>query len=317
VRRARRLTALLAWMAVLGTAVWWVWGLELGPAPDPAVRPSAWLEWLTATDPALVVAHMIRLGVLALGSWLTVTAVLALVASLVGHDGLLGVALALSPMGVRRLLRSSAATALSIGLATGGSVAATATVGAGAAAAASGGAVGATATMVLRTDPSSATLAPGTATLRLVNGSAVAAREQDTATLSVVNRSAVAAPEKDMATLRLRPDPPFVQPSSQHSFIEPGAAPADAPSLQSDAPPRPDDAAVASEDSLRVVQPGDCFWSIASDVVSGQLQRPATDAEIVPYFRELVAANESRLVVPGEPNLLFSGQELVLPPTTS
>ena len=39
-----------------------------------------------------------------------------------------------------------------------------------------------------------------------------------------------------------------------------------------------------------------------------------TDAEVASYWRRLIAANEDRLVDPGNPDLLLPGQELVLPP---
>jgi nucleoid-associated protein YgaU len=58
-----------------------------------------------------------------------------------------------------------------------------------------------------------------------------------------------------------------------------------------------------------VVEPGDSFWSIAEDVVGSGDERAAGR-----YWRALIEANRSRLVDPGNPDLLVPGQELVVPP---
>jgi nucleoid-associated protein YgaU len=62
-----------------------------------------------------------------------------------------------------------------------------------------------------------------------------------------------------------------------------------------------------------VVRHGDNFWSIAARTVEGA-GAAATDAGVDRYWRALIAANADRLVVPGDPDLIFAGQELVLPP---
>jgi hypothetical protein len=59
------------------------------------------------------------------------------------------------------------------------------------------------------------------------------------------------------------------------------------------------------------VQAGDHFWSIAESVVGPD----ASTDTVARYWRRLVAANRDRLVVPGDADLVFPGQELVLPPT--
>lgn len=64
---------------------------------------------------------------------------------------------------------------------------------------------------------------------------------------------------------------------------------------------------------VHVVAPGDSFWRIAADVVAGPGRR-AGDGEVAGYWRRLVAANRARLVDPGNPDLLFPGQQLHLPP---
>lgn len=62
-----------------------------------------------------------------------------------------------------------------------------------------------------------------------------------------------------------------------------------------------------------VVVSGESFWSIARELLAVELGRAPTDAEVVPVWRRLIEANHDRLVVPGEPDLIFPGQQLVLP----
>ncbi len=63
-----------------------------------------------------------------------------------------------------------------------------------------------------------------------------------------------------------------------------------------------------------VVQPGQSFWSIAEAVVGSTGGESAADlAAVASYWSRLIAANQHHLPVPGDPNLLFVGDRLVLP----
>lgn len=84
--------------------------------------------------------------------------------------------------------------------------------------------------------------------------------------------------------------------------------PADAPP---EAPPPPPPA--PSPDSYTVV-PGDCFWTIADDLLAGAWGRPPTDGEIVPYWLRLIEANRAELADPGNADLIFPGQVFTVPP---
>lgn len=57
------------------------------------------------------------------------------------------------------------------------------------------------------------------------------------------------------------------------------------------------------------VRPGDCLWHLAEERLAEELGRPPTDAEVDPYWRQVLAAND----LPN-PDLLFPGQVVVLPP---
>jgi nucleoid-associated protein YgaU len=53
---------------------------------------------------------------------------------------------------------------------------------------------------------------------------------------------------------------------------------------------------------------------ITRQVLGQAWGRPATDAEIDPYWRALVAANRSRLPDPDNPDLVYPGEVLTVPP---
>jgi nucleoid-associated protein YgaU/DNA-binding SARP family transcriptional activator len=61
------------------------------------------------------------------------------------------------------------------------------------------------------------------------------------------------------------------------------------------------------------VEPGDNLWTIAEAQVADHLGRAPTNAEIHPYWRQLIAANDTRYVQPGNPDLILPGQRLVAP----
>ncbi len=84
------------------------------------------------------------------------------------------------------------------------------------------------------------------------------------------------------------------------------------PDAEPDAPVA-DPPAVQSADRW-TVQPGDCFWTIADDVLQRAWGRAPTDAEIVPYWQRLIEANRSELADPANPHLIFPDQVFTVPP---
>jgi hypothetical protein len=65
---------------------------------------------------------------------------------------------------------------------------------------------------------------------------------------------------------------------------------------------------------LIIVEPGQSFWSIAEATESRLLGRSPTTREVALYWVALVDANASRLVRQGDPNLVYVGQSILLPP---
>ncbi len=74
------------------------------------------------------------------------------------------------------------------------------------------------------------------------------------------------------------------------------------PTTQPPVPPPPDDEVV--------VAPGDSFWRLAVEAVGDH----AGPGPVDDYWRRLIARNRARLVDPGNPDLLYPGQVLLLPP---
>lgn len=59
------------------------------------------------------------------------------------------------------------------------------------------------------------------------------------------------------------------------------------------------------------VTAGDSLWSIAHEVMTDHRGGPVTDADVDPFWRQLVAANRARLA---DPDLVLPGQVIEVPP---
>lgn len=60
-------------------------------------------------------------------------------------------------------------------------------------------------------------------------------------------------------------------------------------------------------------QPGEHFWSMAEQVLEASWGRAPTDAEVTPYWEHMVELNRGRLADPGNPDLVYPGQEFEVP----
>ena len=93
--------------------------------------------------------------------------------------------------------------------------------------------------------------------------------------------------------------------------------PADA-TVETAAPPADDPGRAGPEDdglATTVVERGDDLWSISEARLEVDLEREAADPEVAPYWRTVIDANQDRFIQPGNPNLIYPGQVLVLPST--
>ena len=118
------------------------------------------------------------------------------------------------------------------------------------------------------------------------------------------------------------PPPPSSSDRLVELPLEEPAAPSDTATLHLLTPPPPPTPAppVATPPTTGVdtwtVAPGDSFWSIASDALHGARGREPADADVLPYWQSLIAANRDILVVPDNADLLFPGQVVTLLPVS-
>lgn len=63
-----------------------------------------------------------------------------------------------------------------------------------------------------------------------------------------------------------------------------------------------------------IVQPGDSLWTIAETHLRQSHDAPVSKAELDGYWRRLIEANRERLAHADDPNQIYSGQRIVLPP---
>jgi hypothetical protein len=113
------------------------------------------------------------------------------------------------------------------------------------------------------------------------------------------------APSSDAPTMRwIGADPSAPSPTSSSTTSSPTTP---STTTNDNVAPTP----VLAPQTWRV-QPGESFWAIAAANVRAHIAEPS-EQQIARYWRELIAANIDRLAVPGDPDLIFGGQELVLP----
>ncbi len=138
----------------------------------------------------------------------------------------------------------------------------------------------------------------------------------------------VAAEDDDAPTRTPHADAPTMTPLDPEPGPEPTMPRVVPPGMsRPDAPPPTPHAstavdAVATEDATpdpaptpgeHVVVSGDHLWSIAEQALASHLGRSPSDAEVVPYWRRVIAGNRDRLADPDNPDLIFPGQRIALP----
>jgi nucleoid-associated protein YgaU len=71
--------------------------------------------------------------------------------------------------------------------------------------------------------------------------------------------------------------------------------------------------APAGDDQTWTVTAGDHLWSIAEETLARAWRRPVSDAEVTPFWQQVVELNRDRLADPANPDLVFPGQVLAVP----
>ncbi|HVE47911.1 MAG TPA: hypothetical protein VNA57_14340 [Acidimicrobiales bacterium] len=108
---------------------------------------------------------------------------------------------------------------------------------------------------------------------------------------------------------RLSDDPEPEAPAPSPEAIPAPPAPS-APPASPD-PPAP---ALELQPARWEIRAGQHLWVVAEAVLSSAWQRPPTDAEVDPYWRHLVETNRSILRDRSNPDLVYPGQVLTIPP---
>ncbi|MDH3294360.1 MAG: LysM peptidoglycan-binding domain-containing protein, partial [Acidimicrobiia bacterium] len=102
------------------------------------------------------------------------------------------------------------------------------------------------------------------------------------------------------------------------SAVPPGVGPASPaellPGLETESPPGVGPASPADDLAAVTVDQGDHFWSLAKDRLTAEWGREPTEAELTPYWADMVAHNRHRLRPPGDPDLIHPGQQFEFPP---
>jgi hypothetical protein len=63
-----------------------------------------------------------------------------------------------------------------------------------------------------------------------------------------------------------------------------------------------------------MVRPGDSLWTIAATALAATWGRPPSARELGTYWWQVVELNRPRLPNPSDPDLIFPGDEVSLPP---
>ena len=72
-------------------------------------------------------------------------------------------------------------------------------------------------------------------------------------------------------------------------------------------------ALMPSESTTATVEGGDHLWKLSKARLLAVLGREPEDSEVSPYWRTVIEANRDGLRS-GDPNLIYPGEEVVLPP---
>ena len=107
------------------------------------------------------------------------------------------------------------------------------------------------------------------------------------------------------------------EPTNDHAppAAEPAIPAEPAPIGTTDTAPTPQASAPTDDlPNLWVMGPGDHLWRVAEAAMTNHLGRPVANHEIDGYWRRLVALNRESLIDPDNPDLVFAGQVIELPP---
>ncbi|TVR18752.1 MAG: LysM peptidoglycan-binding domain-containing protein [Nitriliruptor sp.] len=347
--RLRRFVEFGVWCAALAGGTALVHALGTGSLAAPPTDPATWGTWLGGREPLVASMALLRLLVLAVCWYLVGVTSVGLVARLLRATRLLRIADALTLPPVRRLLQQTLGVALATAMVAsvtspgGGAVSTPPTVRLAAAAAEDDGStpdgsLGGGQGPVTSTGDGSPSV-----TLRGLPYPPIAGRPGPDATVVDPVEPGNSAPDAAVSP-PIRPSAPTrplspAQPLAPATVLlpwqvgsEPGAAGdregtdhPEAPSAPTSAnaptaPSAPTAPTAPTDDPgpvTHTVRTGESLWRIASAQLTQEHGRSPSDAEVVPYWRELIERNRDRLPDRDDPDLILPGQVLLLPPVLS
>jgi hypothetical protein len=303
---AARLLAGATTLAAAGAALWWSGRAIPGPS---SFDHQGVTTWLGTSDPLVAAFAVLRLAGLALFGWTALTGTIALVVHLSRLRRVRWLRRLVDRLClpvVRRLVHAAAAGTLA--------AATIAPVTAGA--------------LVPTTVPAGA-LVPTTTVTASAEVATLTALEPAAATPPSPPASAASTDRAEIVALAPTPapPPPGSPPSTSGTTAtsvpdEPaGASPDPVPPSNgsnvdpgSDDRPRTNPAPGAIPGRVWRIEPGQHLWHVAEATMVAALGARADEEAVTAYWAALVEANRDRLVVPSDPDLVFAGQEFVLPP---
>lgn len=171
-----------------------------------------------------------------------------------------------------------------------------------------------------------ATLAPVRHILSSIAGVGLTASTVSMAAvpLPVTSGSHASARRPAAAATRHRPPPPHTAATMQR-LPPPTSPPGSATMRVVEEPPPPPSppapppvagpVAPAPAPSMWTVRAGDTFWHVAEATLTAMWSRPPAAHELMPYWLAVIDHNRTKLADPANPDLIFVGQVLDLPPT--
>jgi hypothetical protein len=314
--RRRAIPLCLTWLSGLVVVGWWLMRLGGRFAAPPLDKPDRWLAWVSTVGPVHTWFTLLRLACMVTMLYLVATLVLEMFAQLTGAQALRRASDIVSIALVRRIVNGTIGMGLTAGaLAAGGSPVGAMTRG----------------PVISQTTVARVPVAAGIVrassdaglTMRpLVQGPPMIMRPTVNDRYTGGGEMTMRAGSGASGAIPTAADPP-AEPAAQ-----PGSPPAPLPmTMRADpgAPVAADPSALAAlspaADPVReavvetkVLEPGDHLWAVAEERVARVVGRPGTDGEVTAYWQRLIQFNRADLADPDNPDLVFPGQTIRLPP---
>ena len=330
--KLRRALEFGVWCVALAGGTALVHALGSGALAAPPVDPAAWAPWLDGRDPLVATMALLRLLVLAVCWYLVGVTSVGLVARLLRAGRLLRIADALTLPPVRRLLQQTLGVALATAMVTsvtgprGGEVLTPSTMRLAVEAAEDDRETldGTAPDALLRgAEGQVASTGEGapTVTLRGLPYPPLRGREGPEAGVADPATHGPAEPDGAVSPLPGSLPPATVllpwqvggQAGGDGDRDVTGHPEVPTPPTPPTPPTSPTDD-ISRDPATHTVLPGESLWRIARDRLAQEHGRSPSDAEVVPYWRELIEHNRDRLPDRDDPDLILPGQELALPP---